>query len=215
MIDSAFSGPIVGAFVVASLILAVTPGPGVLYIVTRSLAHGRRAGMASVAGVALGNLGNAWGAALGLGVVFSASAAAFTIVKYAGALYLVWLGIRALSSRRPAGAATTLAPLPTGRLCRDGFFVALLNPKTALFFAAFLPQFMSPEYSVWVQSVLLGATFVVIAMLTDTVYALSAGTLAPRLARRRALLSNTRYAVGGVFLGLGLYTAFSGSRSAD
>ena len=202
-----------GAFLVASLILAVTPGPGVLYIVTRSLAQGRRAGMASVAGVALGNLCNAMGAAFGLGVLFSASATAFTIVKYAGALYLVWLGIRALASRAADGPAVKPAPQPTGRLFRDGFLVALLNPKTTLFFAAFLPQFMSPGYSVWVQSALLGATFVVIATLTDTVYALSAGTLAPRFEHRGALSSNARYAVGGTFIGLGLYTALSGSRS--
>ena len=130
--------PLLAAFVLASLVLAVTPGPGVLYIVTRSLAQGRRAGLASVAGVALGNFGNALGAALGLAALFELSSWAFTVVKYAGAGYLVWLGVKAL--RAPVAAASMAAGAPSAatarRLFRDGFVVALLNPKTALFFAA-------------------------------------------------------------------------------
>ena len=136
------------AFVLASLVLAVTPGPGVLYIVTRTLAQGRAAGLASVAGVALGNLGNALAASLGLAALFALSSLAFAVVKWAGAAYLVWLGVRAL--RQPPAAAAAAAPAfeppRLARIVRDGFVVALLNPKTALFFAAFLPQFLARRF---------------------------------------------------------------------
>src|SRR5947207_12704139 len=155
--------PLLAAFVAASLVLAVTPGPAVLYIVTRSLSQGRRAGLASVAGVALGNLGNALGAAAGLAALFAVSSVAFGIVKYAGAAYLVFLGLKALRAV-PATAPVGVPPVTDARkIFRDGFVVALLNPKTAIFFAAFLPQFMSPAASALTQSVGLGALFVLIA----------------------------------------------------
>src|SRR5258705_3766566 len=162
--------PLLAAFCGASVLLAVTPGPAVLYIVTRALAQGRRAGLASMAGVALGNLGNALGAAMGLAALFAISSLAFTIVKYAGAAYLVYLGLRTL--RRID--ETELKPFASSDwrlIFRDGFVVALLNPKTAIFFAAFLPQFMSPHGSAIGQSGMLGATFVAIAAVTDTTYA--------------------------------------------
>jgi threonine/homoserine/homoserine lactone efflux protein len=212
MLELLPSSPLLLAFLLASFVLAVTPGPGVFFIVTRSVAQGRRAGLASVAGVAAGNLCNAIGAALGLAALFAISAAAFTLVKYAGATYLVYLGIQALRSP-PAvqhGDATTTATV--ARICRDGFIVALLNPKTALFFAAFLPQFIDPHASA-AQTVMLGAIFVVIAAFTDTVYAVGAGTLAPVLTRNGSLQSAGRYFVGGAFIGLGLLTAFTGSRN--
>ena len=137
MIGLPDSATLLGAFVVASLVLAVSPGPGVLYIVTRSLAQGRRAGLLSVAGVAAGNLCNALAAAFGLAALFAVSSTAFAIVKYAGAAYLVVLGVKALlAGSRPAGPLEA-ATLPRRRsLLRDGFLVALLNPKTTLFFAA-------------------------------------------------------------------------------
>ena len=205
------------AFVLASLVLAVTPGPGVAYIVARTLAQGRGAGLASVAGVAAGNLGNVLGASLGLAAVFAVSSAAFTVVKFAGAGYLLWLGVQAL--RRPSDEATARAlsdaPRPA-RLIRDGFVVALLNPKTALFFGAFLPQFMDPHAAVAPQAALLGAVFVAIAAVTDTGYVLLAGgvgrVLAGRGAKRAAPLA--RYATAATFIGLGLYAAASSSRPA-
>src|SRR5687768_100604 len=219
--------PLLTAFLAASFVLAVTPGPGVFYIVTRSLAQGRRAGLASVGGVALGNLGNAIGASLGLAALFAASSAAFAVVKYAGAAYLVYLGLQALRRRSAPGDAGTGLPrlnacdpwhrsvsASTGRIVRDGFIVALLNPKTAIFFAAFLPQFMPQEAPHGLQSVLLGALFVAIAALTDTVYAVTAGSLSPALTRARGLRDAGRYASGGAFIGLGLYTALSGARAA-
>ena len=134
-----FGTTTLAAFAAASVVLSVTPGPGVLYVVTRTLAQGRRAGLASVAGVALGNFGNAVGASIGLAALFAVSALAFTIVKWAGAAYLLWLGVQALRSPRATTDAPRLDAPRLGAIFRDGFLVALLNPKTALFFAAFLP----------------------------------------------------------------------------
>lgn len=204
-------GPMLAAFCAASVVLAVTPGPGVIYIVTRSLVHGRAAGLASVAGIALGNFGNALGASLGLAALFAVSSLAFTIVKLAGACYLVWLGIRTLAgggARESAGASPPRDN--AARVLREGFFVALLNPKTAVFFAAFLPQFMSGQASPMAQAALLGALFVAVAMISDTLYVLSARAVAPLLAR--AGRSAGRYLSGGVFIGLGILTAFAGNR---
>jgi len=194
------------AFLIASFILAVTPGPGVLYIVTRSLTQGRRFGLASVAGVALGNLGNAVGASIGLAAVFAVSTLAFTVVKYLGAVYLLYLGVQAIRTPRTGDAAVAPAPASLARIFRDGFVVALLNPKTAVFFAAFLPQFMNAETPAIVQSVTLGSIFVAIAALTDTAYALAAGALAPVLVRARGVRAAGRYLTGGAFIGLAVYT---------
>ena len=194
------------AFLIASFLLAVSPGPGVLYIVTRSLTQGRRFGLASVAGVALGNLGNAIGASIGLAAVFAVSALAFTVVKYLGAIYLVYLGVQAMRAPRVEGDAPVPAPVSLARIFRDGFLVALLNPKTAIFFAAFLPQFMNADSPAIVQSLILGATFVAIAAVTDTAYALAAGSLAPVLARAGGVRATGRYLTGGAFIGLGVYT---------
>ena len=203
------------AFLLASLVLAVTPGPGVAYIVARTLAQGRAAGLASVAGVAAGNLGNALAASIGLAALFAVSAAAFEVVKWAGAAYLGWLGVQAL--RRPAPTAAAAAGLEArrpARIFRDGFLVALLNPKTTLFFAAFLPQFIDPAAAATPQAASLGAVFVAIAAATDTGYVLLAGAvaraLAGRGARRTAALG--RYATAATFIGLGLYTATTASR---
>ena len=200
-----------GAFVLASLVLAMTPGPGVLYIVARTAVQGRRAGLVSVAGVAAGNLGNALAASLGLAALFAVSAAAFGIVKWAGAAYLVWLGVQAL--RRPATAEPRGAfEAPRlGRIWRDGFVVALLNPKTALFFAAFLPQFIDPSAGAAQQAAALGAVFVLIAAITDSGYVLLAGAAARRLGGRNAQRSARlgRWAAAATFIGLGVYTATS------
>jgi threonine/homoserine/homoserine lactone efflux protein len=201
------------AFLLASLILAVTPGPGVLYIVTRSLTQGRRAGLASVAGVALGNLGNAAGAAIGLATLFAASSTGFAIVKYAGALYLVYLGIRALREPRTNTGAETLEAAPGRRVFREGFIIALLNPKTAMFFAAFLPQFMSAQIPYLAQSLALGSLFVAMAAATDAAYAVAASALAPVLTSGCEPRALGRYVRGGVLIGLGLFAAFTGSRT--
>jgi len=201
-------------FLLASLVLALTPGPGVAYIVARTLAQGRAAGLASVAGVAAGNLGNALGASLGLAALFAVSAAAFEIVKWAGAAYLVWLGVQALRLPPADAAPAGIAPPRLARTLRDGFVVALLNPKTALFFAAFLPQFIEPSAGAAQQVAALGAVFVLIAAITDTGYVLLAGAAARSLAGRNARRSATlgRWAAAATFIGLGLYTAATASR---
>jgi threonine/homoserine/homoserine lactone efflux protein len=199
------------AFVLASLVLAVTPGPGVLYIVARTAAQGRRAGLASVAGVAAGNLGNAMAASLGLAALFAVSATAFGIVKWAGATYLIWLGVQALRRPPTAGAPGPFEPPRLARIWRDGFVVALLNPKTALFFAAFLPQFIDPGTGAAQQVAALGAVFVLIAAITDTGYVLLASAAARGLAGRNARRCATlgRWAAAATYVGLGLYTATS------
>ena len=204
--------PLLSAFLLASLVLAVTPGPGVLYIVTRSLVQGRRAGLASVAGVALGNLGNAGAAALGLAALFAVSALSFTLVKYAGAAYLIWLGVQMLRGTQVSTAAGTRATIPLARLFRDGFVVALLNPKTTVFFAAFLPQFLDPAAAPMAQGLLLGAIFVAIAAVTDSAYALAAGVIAPLLRGEGVRRIGGRIG-GGTFVGLGIFAAFSGTRT--
>jgi threonine/homoserine/homoserine lactone efflux protein len=208
------TGPRFAAFLAASLILAITPGPAVVFIVTQTLGCGRRAGMASVGGIALGNLGNAAAASLGLAALFAVSMAAFNAVKLAGAAYLIFLGIRALRAR-PAGrepqAATARRP---SRLFREGFWVALLNPKTALFFAALLPQFMNPAASPLRQSLTLGALFVAIALGTDTIYVYSSAALAALFRRRSAWSYLGRYLSAASFIGLGLYAAIAVPRMA-
>ena len=199
-------------FLLASLVLAATPGPGVLYIVARTLAHGRSAGLASVLGVMLGNLGNALAAALGLAALLAVSATAFTVLKWAGAAYLVYLGVQALRAPRVAAAAAAPHSPPWRRVLRDGFWVALLNPKTTLFFAAFLPQFINPYGSALGQSVALGAVFVLIAACTDMAYVLLAQRVAPALGRVPRGAAIGRYAQAAVYFGLGALAATAGQR---
>ncbi len=208
MIDLLPPWPLFSTFLMASLVLALTPGPGVLYIVARSLVQGRRSGMVSVAGVALGNLGNAAAAAFGLAALMAMSALLYTAVKFAGAAYLIYLGVQMLRSAPQATAIDMSAPSPLLRIFREGFFVALVNPKTTLFFAAFLPPFVGQGGQALSQFLSLGIIFVAIAATTDSVYALAAGVVAP-------LVRNTRAQRLGpwlgaiVFIGLGLFTAFA------
>lgn len=205
-------GPVLAAFLAASLLLAITPGPGVLYILARSIAQGRSAGLASVAGVALGNLANATGASLGLAALFAMSSMAFLLVKYAGAGYLVYLGVRALRAPGPA-ALPAPGPAPRVRIFRDGFLVALLNPKTALFFAAFLPQFMGAQPVSAATGILLGAMFVGVAACTDALYALAGGLLSAGMRGWQGAGRAGRYLGGCTFIGLGLLTAATGHRT--
>ncbi len=200
-------------FLLASLVLAATPGPGVAYIVARSVAQGRRAGLSSVVGVALGNLANAVGASIGLAALLATLPLAFTIVKDAGALYLVYLGVKSLATKTVAESAA-FGAANLARILREGFFVALLNPKTALFFAAFLPQFIDPGASAMLQSLLFGVLFVVIAVVTDSLYVLTASVASPLLSRRQGVPRFARYLSAGVLIGLGILAAVSG-RSPD
>ena len=183
-----------------------------MYIVTRSVVQGRRAGLVSLAAVALGNFGNAIAAAVGLAALFAVSSFAFSVVKYAGALYLVYLGVQMLRSSSTSSPAPIPAA-PLGRVFREGFLVALLNPKTTIFFAAFLPQFLSPGAPPMFQGLVLGALFVGIAALTDSAYVATAGAIAPAL-RGSGMHRLGRRLGGCVFIGLGIYTALAGARSA-
>ena len=211
--------PTFAIFIVASLVLAITPGPGVIFLVTRTLSQGRKAGLASLGGVALGNLGNASIASLGLAAVFAASSTAFLLVKLAGASYLVFLGMRALLSSPAAAGSPTSAVIQRNSISqfkafRDGFLVALLNPKTALFFAAFLPQFISPGGSPLTQSLLLGTVFVLIAICTDTAYVMAADALGPMFIKRPGWRTHARYVWATTFIVLGVYAALGGRRAA-
>lgn len=205
--------PLFSAFLLASLVLAVTPGPVVIYVVTRSLVQGRRSGLVSVAGVALGNLGNALAASVGLAALFAISSIAFSVIKYAGALYLVYLGVQMLRASPVENSIAISATVSLKRVFRDGFVVALLNPKTTVFFAAFLPQFLSAGAPPMVQGMVLGSLFVAIATITDSAYALAAGAAAPAL-RGNVIRRIGRRLGGGVFIGLGVFTALAGSRGA-
>jgi len=202
------------AYLIASTILAVTPGPGVIYILTRTLSRGRQAGLASVAGIALGNLANATAASLGLAALLAASAAAFAVMKFAGAGYLVFLGIKAMRSKPRLEVDRGFPLASSRRLFADGFLVALLNPKTALFFAALLPQFISADASPLGQGLVLACVFVSIAVCTDTMYVLAAAALAPALAETSASRFVGRYVTAATFIGLGLYAAMTGRRTA-
>jgi threonine/homoserine/homoserine lactone efflux protein len=214
MIQALLMSPTFAAFLFASLILAVTPGPGVIYIVTRTLGQGRKAGFASIGGIALGDLGNATAASVGLAALLSASATAFVIVKLAGAAYLIFLGAKALWARSAAPVMVNRRRESPARLFRDGFLVALLNPKTALFFAALLPQFIDPGASPLWQSLVLSCVFVAIAVCTDTLYMLTASALAPAISRRGGSRSYGRYVTAATFIGLGVYAALANPRSA-
>jgi threonine/homoserine/homoserine lactone efflux protein len=208
------TSPTFVAFLFASLILAVTPGPGVIYIVTRTLGQGRKAGLSSVGGIALGNLGNAAAASVGLAAVLAASSTAFAVVKIAGAAYLIFLGVKALRARPTAETVDRLNRASPARLFRDGFLVALLNPKTALFFAALLPQFIRPGASPLGQTLVLSSVFVSIAVCTDTVYVFSAAAFAKTIAQRSGWRPFGRYATAATFIGLGVYAALGSPRPA-
>jgi threonine/homoserine/homoserine lactone efflux protein len=213
MIAALLTSATFGMFLVASFILAITPGPGVIYIVTRTLRQGRRAGLASVLGIALGNFANAAAASLGLAAVLATSAIAFTILKLTGAAYLVFLGVRAFLAH-----PTAVEPATRGhariRIFADGFLVALLNPKTALFFAALLPQFIDPAQSLLDQSLILGGVFVSIAGCTDSIYVMAAAALSRTLSSSSAVQSLSRYLSAATFIGLGVYAAFASPRSS-
>jgi threonine/homoserine/homoserine lactone efflux protein len=197
-------------FLAASAALIVTPGPAVLYVVARGASQGRRAGIVSMLGIGLGNAVHALAATLGLAAVLSSSPRAFAAVRYAGAAYLVWLGLRKLAAPEPEGEAK--APDPGARVFRDAVVVAVTNPKTALFFLAFLPQFADPGSPLAPQMLLLGAIFVAMAMASDTAYALLAGAIGAWLRRRPDAAAGGRWASALVYLGLGVAAALSGVR---
>jgi threonine/homoserine/homoserine lactone efflux protein len=203
-----------GLFTVAALALLVVPGPAVLYIVARSVEQGRLAGFVSDLGIHSATLVHVLAAALGLSALLASSALAFAVVKYAGAAYLIWIGLKKLFGRVEAGGAETLAGrYGYAKLFRDGFIVNLLNPKTALFFLAFLPQFVEVSRGhVASQIVFLGLLFTALGFVSDGCYALAASAAGNWLKRSRGYLNFERYVSGVIFIGLGVSAAFTGNR---
>ena len=199
-------------FVSAALVLLVVPGPAVLYIFARSVEQGRGAGLVSILGIHTATLVHVAAAALGLSALLASSALAFSIVKYAGAAYLIWLGLKKIFGRAEPIGAISVKPHGHWRLFRDGFVVNLLNPKTALFFLAFLPQFVEVERGhVAMQVAFLGILFAVLGSITDGCYALAAGTMGIWLKGSRGYLKVERYVSGVLFIGLGVTAAFAGN----
>jgi len=200
-------------FILASAVLLITPGPAVLYIIARSVDQGRRAGLVSVCAIEVGNFMHVIAAALGLSALLLSSALAFTIVKYLGAAYLVYLGLRKIFTREVVATAGAIQPQSFRRIFSQGVLVATLNPKTALFFVAFLPQFVDPSQSaIALQMLILGCLFVTLAVISDSMYALLAGTIGRWLKGLRSALRAERYVIGGLYIGLGLTAALSGAR---
>lgn len=204
------------AFAIAAVTIALIPGPGMLYVLARTLGGGRDVGLRSSVGTGLGGLAHVGVAAAGLSALIAASAAAFTVVKFVGAAYLMWLGCRALffSAREPPLGALDGAPEAGDGALRQGAITELLNPKTALFFLTFLPQFCQPEHGpLLLQVVLLGTVSVVMNTLADVVVALAAGRLSGGLRGRHRAWRRQQIATGSILVGLGVYAAASGHRA--
>ncbi|MEA2125447.1 MAG: hypothetical protein QOI80_2229 [Solirubrobacteraceae bacterium] len=198
-------------FALASFVLVALPGPGVLYVVGRSADQGRRAGIASMLGIEAAELMYVGAAALGLSALLASSATAFDSVRYAGAAYLVYLGIRRWLAGEGEQAAA--APASVRRIFAEGFVVQLLNPKVAIFFVAYFPQFLDPGAAVVPQVLLLGALYVAIAAASDLVYVVLAARLANRLHRSRRARRALARGSALTYIGLGVLAAASGHRS--
>lgn len=201
------SASAIALFCLASVALAVVPGPAVTYIVTQSIDKGRRAGLVSALGVASGGLVHVAAATVGLSALIASSATAFTTVKLVGAVYLIVIGVRRILSREED---TEVQAVPTAhrRLYAQGVVVNVLNPKTALFFLAFLPQFVdSSSGSIPAQVAFLGVLFALIALASDTMYALLADLLAGKLRRTGTGAKLRRWVSGSIFIALGITAA--------
>jgi threonine/homoserine/homoserine lactone efflux protein len=199
-------------FAFASLALALVPGPAVLYIVARGVEGGRSAGFASAFGVALGGLIHVAFAAVGLSAILASSATAFSVVKWLGVAYLVFLGLsRIFAGDDESHASPSVEATRPSRVFSQGVIVNVLNPKTAPIFLAFLPQFVEPSSgAAWSQMMVLGFVFVGVAMCTDAAYALLSGTASEWLKRRsesRRFRRGSRYVSGGIYLALGAAAA--------
>ncbi|WP_401000175.1 LysE family translocator [Agromyces sp. GXQ0307] len=203
------------AFVLASVVLIVIPGPSVLFVIGRSLALGRMGGLLSVVGNAAGMLPLVAAVALGVGTVVAQSVALFTSIKIAGALYLVYLGVQAIRHRADAADAVTrqVAPRSPWRLLGEGFVVGVTNPKTIAFFVAVLPQFVDFHAgAIPLQMAMLGTAFVVLALACDSVWALAAGTARDWFARSPRRASHLAASGGVMMIGLGGVLALSGNK---
>lgn len=195
-------------FLAAAALLAITPGPGIFYVAARTLAGGRAEGFASVAGNALGGMAHVLAGALGVSALVMASANAFTVLKFAGALYLVWLGIKTFREARVAEPLEESAS-GTRKAFIDGIAVEAFNPKTAAFFLAFIPQFIDPVHSIAVQFMLLGAISVFLNSVVDALVVLSASRARHTLIQRPQIVRRLRQSSGVAMCGLGIGLAFT------
>lgn len=206
------------AFALAAVTIALVPGPGMLYVLARSLGGGRDEGLRSTAGTGIGGLVHVAAAAAGLSAIIATSATAFTAVKYLGAAYLIWLGCKALFSRNreaPSVSAEGAAPAASNAL-RHGVLTEVLNPKTALFFLTFLPQFCQPGNGpLAVQVLVLGAVSVALNTSVDVAVALAAGGVSRRLREHPAMWRRQQVATGSVLIALGAYAALAGHRTSQ
>lgn len=200
----------VSLYLTAAIILAITPGPGILYVLTRSIKGGRGEGYASAFGTAVGGLFHVVAAALGLSVILATSALAFGIVKYVGAAYLIYLGIRALTSHEQDFEIEGAAANRNSQAFRQGILTEMLNPKTAIFFLAFIPQFINSERTIVPQFILLGCISVLLNTSVDVVVATLAGPIGYQLRKRAGLRKAQRIFSGCGLIALGAYVAFSG-----
>jgi threonine/homoserine/homoserine lactone efflux protein len=198
-------------FIGATSILVFMPGPNTLYIIARSLRQGRMAGIISSLGVQLGTLIHITAAVLGLSALALSSALAFNLVKYAGAGYLIYLGVKTLWAKEKLGPSREIAKASLGRVFYQGAVVNLLNPKTALFFFAFMPQFIDPARGrITLQILLFGAILIVLGTVSDSIYAIAAGGVGAWLRGNLKFVRAQRYFAVAVYLGLGAAAALSG-----
>ncbi|MBT2496350.1 LysE family translocator [Microbacterium sp. ISL-59] len=202
------------AFAVASVAIIAIPGPSVLFVIGRSLSLGRRAGVLSVVGNALGTVPAVLAVAFGVGAIVASSVVAFTTIKIIGGAYLVWLGVQAIRHRHDHVPDADRAPASAATLLRQGFIVGLTNPKTIAFFVAVLPQFVAPAAGpIWAQLLLLGLTFQTLALVCDSVWALAAGTARAWFARSPRRMSTLSGTGGVMMIGLGGTLALTGAKS--
>jgi threonine/homoserine/homoserine lactone efflux protein len=201
-------------FLSAAVVLLAIPGPAVLYILGRSIGQGRVAGVVSALGIGVGTLVHVAAAAAGLSRLLVSSAMAFSAVKYLGAAYLIYLGVQKLRRDEWIGASPASARSKLSSVFGQGIIVNVLNPKTALFFFAFLPQFVDASRgSVEQQILLLGVLFAVMGVLSDSLWGLFAGTVADRLKSNQRWMRRQRYVSGGMLISLGMATALAGSNN--
>ncbi|MCU0538056.1 MAG: LysE family translocator [Hydrococcus sp. Prado102] len=198
-----------GLFVTAAIILAITPGPGFLYVLTRSLKGGRGEGLASSFGTAVGGFTHVIAAALGLSAILATSSVVFALVKYVGAVYLIYLGIRTLMSKNDIALEQNVASSTTYKAFRQGIITEILNPKTALFFLAFIPQFINPQGNIILQFVILGSISIAMNTSADISVAMLAGTIGQWMRSHRQFRRKQRLFTGWSLIGLGTYVALA------
>jgi threonine/homoserine/homoserine lactone efflux protein len=203
-------------FIAASIALLVIPGPAVLFILARSGAQGTRAGLVSVVGVHAASIVHVLAAVAGLSAIVVASSIAFTAVKIVGGFYLIYLGMKSIRAARHAPVVSAPKVRPEKQLFAEAFVISLLNPKVALFFLAFLPQFVDRDHgAIWSQTLVLGVIYILLGLCSDSLYALIGARVGTRLSGRARRLRASRYAEGGILLGLGVLTLALPHRKAS